>query len=250
MTTKHGIKHLLIRPCIALALAAVLAPASLADFSGSLSTVPIGGLVGGGSWANGGSLEWAVSFNDALQRWSYSYILEVPDDPAISHFIVEVSDDDPGPAFTSEDLFGPASDPEGWISEISIRFYTSSPSNPGMPDEGIYGIKFDATQDEDLETLKITIEFDSDRVPVWGDFYAKGGSDSYIYNSGLGYVDPLADPHDGPHWSTVQLPTGASTNIAHLLVPDSKVVPAPGAVVLGSLGLAFAGWLRRRKMMS
>lgn len=32
------------------------------------------------------------------------------------------------------------------------KLYTNSASNPDMPSEGIYGIKFDAVQDQDLET--------------------------------------------------------------------------------------------------
>lgn len=238
---------------VVLALVAILSTASLAGFSGSLGALPTGdpagGLIGGGNWANGGSLSWTVSFNDNLQRWHYSYTLTVPGTPAISHFIVEVSDDN-GQAFTKDNLFDPTSDPEGWIDDISIQFYTSATgnSNPGMPSEGIYGIKFDATDDEELETRSLTIAFDSDRVPVWGDFYAKGGDASYIFNSGLGWDDPLDAPHDLAHWTTVPLSTGNYTDVAHVLVPDTiTLVPVPGAMLLGSLGLGFAGWLRKRQ---
>ena len=54
----------------------------------------------------------------------------------------------------------------------------------------VHGIKFEAAGGADLTTA--TLSFDSDRVPVWGDFYAKGGQGT-LWNTGFLTADPT-DP--------------------------------------------------------
>ena len=90
-----------------------------------------------------------------------------------------------------------------------------------------------------MESTTLTVSFDSDRAPVWGDFYAKNGTDTegtdiYLYNSGFSIADPL-------------VPAASGSEQNHLLVPDTVAVPAPGAVFLGSVGLSLAGYLLKRK---
>ncbi len=204
-----------------LALVAVLSSVTLADFSGTLESVApssgLEGLHGFGNWATGASLDWWVT--DHSTYFHYKYVLTVPDDPEVSHMIIEVSSN-----FDERNsVWG-----LNW-DKYDVDTYTSGGSNPGLENISLFGMKIDETSG-----LELTIEFDSNRVPVWGDFYAKGGSTSYIYNSGLFATDPLSGATDGP------------LN-GHLLVPDSVVVPVPGAMLLGSLGLGFAGWLRRRQ---
>ena len=80
------------------------------------------------------------------------------------------------------------------------------------------------------------INFYSDRVPVWGDFYAKGGRDSYLYNAGYLAADPLA-------------PAASGSLNNHILRPDSVVIPVPSAVLLSSIGLGLAGWLQKRRTL-
>jgi len=212
---------------------AVPAQAGL-TYTGSLS-VDYGGLIAINNWnAAGTTLSWTVSNEVTPGLWHYSYTLTVPS-PAISHVIVEVSDDDPGPAFTVNNLFSPTSNPLNWIaSPIEIQTYTPGPGNPGMP-ATVYGVKFNAADDMDAKIL--TLEFDSDRVPVWGDFYAKGGANSALFNAGFAADDPT-------------VPATSGSYEYHILVPDTMTVvsvPAPGALLLGGLGTGLLGWLRRRK---
>ena len=92
----------------------------------------------------------------------------------------------------------------------------------------MWSIKF-----EDDASLEYTVEFVSDRTPVWGDFYAKGGPTTAIWNAGFTAADPQAAPANG----SLQ---------GHLLVPDTTVIiPVPGALGLAVLGLGLVASRRR-----
>ncbi|HSW00492.1 MAG TPA: hypothetical protein VLI39_09990 [Sedimentisphaerales bacterium] len=226
--------------CVA-AIMSVAAPAQAGlTYDGTLS-VADGGLIATDKWnAAGTKLSWIVSNEVTPGLWHYSYTLTVLSprltvpSPAISHVIVEVSDGDPGPAFTISNLLSPTSNPLNWIAgPIEIQTYNPGPGNPGMP-ATVYGVKFNAADDMDAKIL--TLEFDSDRVPVWGDLYAKGGSKSALFNAGFAADDPT-------------VPAASGSYESHLLVPDTMtvVIPAPGALLLCGLGTGLLGWLRRRK---
>jgi hypothetical protein len=147
--------------------------------------------------------------------------------------IFEASD-----SFGFDNLFAPTTDPSGWISAeedgTEIKTHEPGGGNPGMPAD-VYGIKFNAAVDADVTT--VTLSFDSDRVPVWGDFYAKGGLGA-LWNAGFVTADPTDPPANG-------------TIAYHALVPDTATVaiPAPGALVLSSLGVALVGWVRTRRRL-
>jgi hypothetical protein len=201
-------------------------------YSGSLS-VGTGGLTAFGGWNyDSTTLSWVVDDTTTPGKWHYSYTLTVPM-KNISHIIIEASDGDN--PFTRSNLFSPDSDPASWIGSISIQNFTPDGSNPYMP-EAMYGIKFDAGK----ESTNVTVSFDSDRMPVWGDFYSKDGilacdGWSVIYNTGFTVADPIAAARSG----SIQ---------NHLLVPDSYI-PAPGAIILVCIGTTITSALRRRRII-
>lgn len=118
------------------------------------------------------------------------------------------------------------------------QFGDEGNSNPNIPDL-FYGIKFEHSEQGDEHTL--TVSFDSLRVPVWGDFYAKGGTSGHhgfnsVWNDGFG--SPDSDPANPP----------ADGSIAgHLLVPDTVEIPEPasiGLLLVGLTAVAFGKWRR------
>lgn len=201
-------------------------------YTGSLSAAD-GGLTAYGAWdCSSTTLGWIVDDMTTPGKWHYSYTLFVPSKD-ISHMIIEASNGDN--PFTSANLFSPSSNPAGWIRSIAIQNFSPNNSTPYMP-EDIYGIKFDSAKDATV----ITLSFDSDRAPVWGDFYAKDGYSSCsgwnaLYNTGftLNDYDPFAPAANGSLQN-------------HLLVPDSYI-PVPGAIILVCIGTTLTGMLRRRR---
>jgi hypothetical protein len=113
------------------------------------------------------------------------------------------------------------------------------------------GFKFDSLPDtksifgEEKEEPSSSFVFTliTDRMPMWGDIFAKDGknkgNDVEALNTGFGLdtTDPIGNGNamnsEGKAW---------------VLVPDTMVVPIPGAVwLLGSLLLGFIGYRRNIK---
>jgi len=195
--------------------------------SGDLTTAD-GGLLANGVWSTNGASVWYQVSNIDADSWFYEYEVTISGSEGdLSHIILETSQN---------------ADIRKLIGDSSFKlvgpttFGDEGNSNPGIPGE-IYGIKLD-----ELTEMTFAFSFESYNGPMWGNIYAKdgaaGGADNYLYNAGFG--TPLSD---------VQRYDFSNEYLdgRYILVPDTYVIPAPAAVLLGVLGLGTAGVRLRRR---
>ncbi|HPD16896.1 MAG TPA: PEP-CTERM sorting domain-containing protein [Planctomycetota bacterium] len=177
------------------------------------------------------ALHWSVSLETPTSAWHYAYSFEVSGTSyGISHFILETS-----PSFTNTE-------------ENFRNFVCSSPANltfgwqesgsPGLP-EPLIGIRIEPLN----SPMVLTWSFDSNKQPVWGDFYAKDGLGmdpavaNYAFNVGFGSpdYDPSIEVYEP------QSVSGSSPEVlrTHILRPDTE--PGPLVTIPEPLSMAFLG---------
>jgi hypothetical protein len=206
-----------------------------------------GGLTGQGSWNNANtSMYWWAKDNG--DDWTYSYTLSVNDDPDISHFILNLSDDLPlgtEGVTTFEISMSYLDEEEGFEFDLYEPSNGNGNgkgggSNPGLP-QSFFGVKGDTDGDPESITLTIT----TTRMPMLGSFYAKGAQQG-IWNEGLESQDDI-DLYDF---------SDPTVFAGYLLVPDSDDVPGPPPpgvpepmTALAFVGAAggLSGYLRKRR---
>ena len=191
------------------------------------------------------AMEWTVTDEDpynASYPWKYTYTFDLDYAGqhdgwgAISHIIIEGSE-----GILTDDIVGVT----GAIVD-GVGYQAVNYGFDDMP-EDMWGINFDPPTGDDY--FEMTWSFWSNRVPVWGDFYARcgggpGGEDIYNMTGEVekGFLDPNGiddvlddiDPTDPPSNGSIDY---------HILRPDSYI-PEPMTVSLLALGGLFAG--RRR----
>jgi len=217
----------------------LLGNANAVTYTGSLS-VGDGSLIGTSLWNDPSvNISWQVDDSTTPGFWHYQYTLSTIG-RAISHWIIEASDGSFGPIFTAANLFNVITQPAGWVGSTEIGNHNDGVGgvlpNPYMP-EDLYGIKFNAA----ISNTIVTLSFDSDRAPIWGDFYAKCGSTSGVFNTVYNAGFSLPDP-------TAPVSSGIINN--HILVPDSystTAVPEPGTFWMLFISLGFlTRWFLKR----
>jgi hypothetical protein len=205
-----------------------------------------GALFVSGDWLSSQTmLSWKVDNITTPGKWRYEYTITVPPYGGwwsdIQCVIIEASNGSSGPAFTIANLSSATSSPADWIQSTEVGLHSPA-DNPNLP-RNLYGIEFCTV---DIDPKELTIRFDTDRAPVWGDFYARSyvfeGEFSSLCNWGLMGM-PETDPSDAPCNGSI---------LNHVLVPDSVsivAVPVPGALLLGALGASLTGWLRHNRRL-
>jgi hypothetical protein len=218
----HRMSVLFLALCVFAALPAMAVPVWHTD-DGITMTGNRGignGVVGNGDWASDFDLEWTITDNG---DGTFHYIYDFSDlSKDLSHLILEVSE-----TFTLDNLLNSnrSNEPE------DPQVYSEGPSNPGMPDD-IFGIKFAGDSGSTY-----TLEFDSTRAPMWGNFYAVDGKNepaTYAYNTGL------ADLTSENVLDFIAVPDTVGTE-------DDPLIPEPATLALIGLGLSGMVFRRCRK---
>jgi len=207
-----------------------------ADLSGNRGTGLLngGGLFGSGPayGQTGAGLKVAWLITPATGGYNYSYTFSDyrGRGNGISHFILELSQncltgdsrslEDPN-CFKNPTVDGTATTSFEFNAWNSTSFGNSNPGLPGT----FHGVKINGGGE-----APTTYTFFSDRAPVWGDFYIKGGGNPSNYAYNLGITD-----HNS-----------ANTQ-SFIARPDTTVAqtPEPASMALFGAGIGLIAVARR-----
>jgi hypothetical protein len=195
---------------------------AVAEMTGSRTNL-VGGGVDTVQFNNSASNHFIVSWvitNPVAGTWHYSYTFTgtaTTGGQGLSHFILDTSDTCINVAAGT---FADANCMTNSAISLSPGNYTSAPSNPNFPaGADIIGVKFNVVGGP---ALPFTTTFDSDRAPVYGDFYLKVANSTTAFNNGLGHE-------------------GTSTLASDFIAMPGELTPEPDTAVLMLAGAALVG---------
>lgn len=168
------------------------------------------GITTGGAYATdllNLSVAWAIVPLPVTGGFQYTYTFAGFTLPALDHFILDLTDEcvpnNPGCVANAVFL--------STTGSVEFGTYGPGPSNPGFPSgASIIGAKFDEFIGA---AVTFVLTFDSNRSPVFGDFYANCNGSSFALNAGLANhaSENVNDFIARPNGTAVAIPEPASS---------------------------------------
>ncbi len=220
MKVRHLYRYILGLSTLGLLALAPVSADVPAPMSGTRTSLPGGGLTAnsGGRYSNL-QIDWNITQNGGIYTYIYTFTDNRGSARNISHVLLQMSN-----SFLFSNLL--SSNPA--VTAADLRTYNPGGpgnSNPGLPGS-IYGFKFQPLSP--FGGGPVQLSFTTDRAPVYGDLYLKGGQD-YLFNTGFG-TDPATGLNPYTNW---------------IARPDTQTVVAEPATIL-LLGSGLAACLLKR----